>query len=240
MSIERTSLANETDFAGLEEYILTFARLASLGLQSSAIMHEVRNALTVLSGNVQILQMKGDRTTIEEVQQRLERMMAQIDRMEKSIGRVESFSRRTEGSARQVNPDTLIQNALFASSFVLRGTEQVKISEYASQTRKVCGDPNLLELLVFEMFQHLFRQIREGSLKIESSDADPNWELLLELTSSQDVNFPIQHVSSPGIRLAELIAMRLGGTLELTQETDRASCRLRLPWCAAAPDEADK
>ncbi len=108
-------MKHDSDFVALEKLCLTFGRLAALGLLSSAIMHDIRNALTVLSGNVQILLMKGDRADRIEIMQRLERAMAQIERIENQIGRADSFSRRTVGGVREFLPEPAVENAIFAA-----------------------------------------------------------------------------------------------------------------------------
>ena len=65
----------------IEDYWLKYARLTTLGLISSAIMHDTRNALTILSGNIQILLMKGESAGTPEIMERLEKSLHQQSKM---------------------------------------------------------------------------------------------------------------------------------------------------------------
>jgi len=230
---------NDLSSKEFDEYVLTFTRLASLGLLSSAILHDVRNALTILSGNIQILQMKGNSATAEEMLQRLERMIPQIKRMENTIGRVESFSLRAKGIAQTISPDALIDNALLTLAYLPDGANLTVNRDYNRQNKHLFGDPSLLEFIVLELFRQIHSQYRDSSIRIESSDRHPYWELRLGIASNQETQSNKQSADSPGIRISQLAANKADGTLNSFDEAGWSGWRLLLPWSIEASNYAE-
>lgn len=214
----------------LAQHCLELNRLASLGRLSSAIMHDLRNALTVLSGNIQILAMKGDRASADEIADRLNRMTAQLERMQGQIERADSFSRRAAGTKYPVPPERVIGNALFALNYYIKGTSRPLEPIINTTSRMVECDASQLELAISELVQDLLGRQDEGVILLISEDVDSKWRCRIEQVISTDTK-----PSSRGlaIQLAALSITRMGGTLEAFKEDDREGWLVSLPWGTA-------
>lgn len=67
-----------------------YLHLAALGFATRAFLHDLRNALSVISGHIQMWQLKGI-STPEEAENRLEVMAGQVERIEKALGLLSRF-----------------------------------------------------------------------------------------------------------------------------------------------------
>jgi len=233
---DRTDSVNELDLQSIEEYAVSFSRLASLGLLSSAIMHDVRNALTVLSGNIQILLLKIGRLEPDELRERLERIMPQIERIERIINRVESFSRRAEGATRTFDPLSAVRNALYEI-----GTDnfdgQSLIENLPQLSKRIHCDSSLLEFVIVELMRQALPRINVGELRIHSSDHHPYWEFRLEWSESVDSGRTTAGADT-GLMLCRVAMQRMGGELTPVSEPEMVGWRLLLPWRIELEEEA--
>lgn len=217
----------------VENYCLTFARLAALGMLSSAIMHDLRNYLTILSGNIQILQMKQGQAEPVELLQRLDKMMGQIERAENAIGRVESFSRRAEGVVREIAPELALDNAILAFEHQ-QGIKESRIARDLSPlSKQVACDASLLEFIIIELLKQSDTAAEDAQLLVSAADSPTFWECRLEHPSTTDPKAAGKSelsMNSAGLWVASLAAERMGGELRRFEGDGRAGWRLRIPW----------
>ncbi|MFH0765692.1 MAG: hypothetical protein V2A61_04655 [Calditrichota bacterium] len=152
---------------GFKEYCLYYSRLAALGFMASAIMHEIGNAATVISGNAQIMIMKRGGSGPEDLLPRLERMMEQVDRIQAAMGRVGSFSSRVAGKEKNISPVSAVNNALYALKRRCNITGVTLTADLPSEERAVRCDPTLLEFILMELLSSFWRdEVKGGQLEV--------------------------------------------------------------------------
>ncbi len=163
-----------------ENYCLHVSRLAALGASSSAIMHEIGNALTVISGNAQILLLKGERATPEDIATRHRRIQDYVERIQACIDRVGSFSERTAGTVKKISPLRAVRNALFAVERRCSNLD-IKIDADLNQERgQITCDPTLLEFLLIELISFFTnKKAASGKLVVTTGSKRKNWTLAI-------------------------------------------------------------
>lgn len=173
----------------LADYMTELCRVSALGYMSSAIMHEIGNALTVISGNVQIIQLRGADLEKDDMLKRMSLMMNQIARIEGTIGRVGSFGARLSGQIKRIDPHLALNNALYAfrRRCLIEGPEIHLHSEPG--TCAIPYDPSLLEYAILEMLS-LFLKVSENKdvLSINANATAGGWTIEATLTPKTPPN----------------------------------------------------
>lgn len=215
-------------------YCLGLSRVAALGHMSSSIMHDIGNALTVISGNSQIIQFKKDNQTIDQVQTRIETILGQLDRIQNMMDRVGSFGSRLVGGSENIDPAYHLNNALFAFSrrCSLAGIEcNSNIIEGGSH---IFYDPSLFEYIVLEFLSLFIKTPIEGSkLKIDATTKENayNIEAWLEFKNLKHPIFDLW--DDPKLEITLLASMlgldKCGGEARLFKGSDRVGWRLSIP-----------
>jgi len=166
----------------ISDYCTDLCRISALGYMSSAIMHDIGNALTVISGNVQIMQMKRDGLDTDDLNSRLNLIMDQISRIENTIGRVGSFGSRLTGKKAEVNPYQTLNNALFA--FKRRTLLDGLDVEFPDEKKQLLlyYDPSILEFIFLEMLMLFINVLKgKGKLRINTAKSSEFWSVSAEL-----------------------------------------------------------
>lgn len=176
-----------------KNYLMKYARVTALGYMSSAITHEIGNALTVISGNAQIIQLKDLDQTVEQILTRNEAVIDQISRTQQAINRVGSFGSRIRGKTYNFPPKKQVNNSIFAfqRSCALAG---IKLStEISDGGEDVYFDPSLLEFILLEFLYLYLNEPAEGSdLLINAWMENDQFVVKSELKLHEDqVSFPI-------------------------------------------------
>jgi signal transduction histidine kinase len=225
----------------LKAYWMSITRIAAVGLLSSSIMHEIRNGLSVISGNIQILMMKSGKATPEEVDQYLHRMMTQMERIEQALARVESFSCRTGGVLSKVRPDKAIDNAIFATQRHgdMKGIQIQKQIEATDKT--VLCDESLFEFVLMELLFNSFKNgEKDETLKLFSQDDGVNWRFRLECwkTSGKPQTYKPRKDDYAMIT-SILAAEKMGGEMKRLDEQTHGGWTFQMPW-AENEESSDK
>ena len=219
---------------GLREFCLKFSRVASLGMVSSAIMHDFRNSLTVVSGNVQIILLKQGRLPQPEIVQRLGKVMKQIERITGSFDRVGSFSRRAAGEVTEVNPYAALDNAIFGLNREIDARQAVLTRSGDDTQGKIRCDASLFEFVLLELLSSCLEVMRPGGdLNVKTTEKDGWWELELRLPSdagARSVHGKLNKRAESFSTVAMLLAVEeMGGELYLSSGDKADGWSLKMP-----------
>ncbi len=218
----------------LVDYCVAFSRHAALGYSASAIMHEIGNALTVVSGHTQLMSLKRENLEIKDVLDRLDKMLVQINRIHSAIHRFGSFGARSAGGKQSSSPVTALENALFAMSrrCSLAGVEIERDIEVCDRT--VNCDPTLLEFIILEMIALGISEMGSGTMHIATKGDELHWELVIRFIPLVDADAFISSLDfsdMPFNLTATLFALEhIGGELYSVVEDHSAGWRLVLPF----------
>lgn len=202
---------------------------------TGAIVHDVRNALTVISGNAQIMVLKGERMGKGELVQRAEKTVGQIERIQEIIERVGSLSRRAEGAVADIPPDTAIDNAIYALQSRIE-REGVTIERYRAEGDRILAcDASLLEYALIELTSRcLPPDMTGGKLTVRSESGERFWKLEFLRHNGRAPSSPGEDWCDPNRSYTLLSAVMavedLGGELAALSDEGSFGWRLTVPW----------
>lgn len=220
--------------SGLDEFTQKFTRLAALGLISGYIMHEIRNALAVVSGNAQIIQIKGEKLSSQDIARRLNQILEQIDRTLNILNRIGGFTARAQGEIVAVQPDQTVANAISALErmFENRG---LKVTESLMENEKtILCDASLFDFLLLQLLEACIpEEISVGKIEVTSSSKAKKWEMKLILRPEENeenfISSFIDRVSGFGLTAVLMALKAVKGELFLLSGPDDYGFRLIVP-----------
>ncbi|MBT3231407.1 MAG: hypothetical protein HN356_01190 [Calditrichaeota bacterium] len=190
--------ANFSD--NISDYCLGLSRIAALGYMSSTMMHDIGNALTVISGNSQIIQIKKNNQTVDQIQVRIETILDQINRIQNITDRVGSFGARLSGDFKKIDPTLPVTNAFYALSrrFSLAGIRNE--TNIVKKKAVIFCDPSILEFIFIE-FLSLFLKVpvNEGNLTVVSSSDKNNFSVEAWLKPTEIEQKLFEHWDDPNL-----------------------------------------
>ena len=223
--------------AGLEKFCRSHCRLVALGLVSGHVMHDIRNALAVVSGHAQIIQIKGDKVSHEDVIRRMEQIIEQVERILTTINQVGSFTSRASGNMADVAPDESLENAVQALERRLENAGLKVLKKWMEAPRTLRCDASLFDFVLLQLLECCIPDKRsDGELSILTSSGETGWELKLNLSSKADDD----GLFSGFLKITEgfdLVAVLLSlkpmkAKLFLLSGPDHYGFRLLVPWDA--------
>ena len=216
---------------GLEEYCLNFSRLIALGVMSSAIMHEIGNALTVISGNAQIILYKKGDLKPDDILNRIQKVQDQVDRIQDTIQRVGSFSARAEGTMQNVSPESIIDNALYAFDKRCNLIGIAIERDIAPSSCDILCDSALLEFMILELLASFWGgKAPIGTLSARGENLETGWALTLAFRPHENVN-AFQPSTQDFTLLITLLALdKMKGELNFIKGKDSVGWKLLIPW----------
>lgn len=261
LRLEREVAARTRELETSLDELARTERLRSLGMLAGGIAHDLRNVLTVFTGNLSLLQQEADRSPV------LERY---LESTERALSRASTLARQLQSFASGGAPITaaveLEELARECAKFVFAGSGVDVRFEIADDLRHAEADASQVEQ-VLENLMHNARQclpdvavvrIRGRNLRVEADDTEPHLRAgdYVELIVADDGPGIPEEVreqvfepffttrpagSGLGLATARSILERHGGKLELVESRreDEVTCfRLVLP--AAAVEEPDE
>jgi len=210
------------------EYFFSESRLAALGRMSSSVMHDIRNYLTVISSNVQLIQLKSAGIKPDDLNRRLDEMLHQIDLILIAMDRVGHFGARADGDAISTNPDAVVDCVIHA---LRRKTmrSRVVINRIPSGfTGTVPLDAGLLEFVFLEIVNRFLETTpKEVPISIRSQVTDRSWQTSMTCISRHEngiFNGDDFHYKILGLAVA-----KLGGTLTVPTDANTSGYIISLP-----------
>ena len=220
---------------GLKSFCTHFARLVGLGLVSGHIMHDIRNSLAVVSGHAQIIQLKGEKVSGEDIVKRMDQIIDQVDKILDTINQVGSYTARAKGDKSEFSPDNALENAVHGLErrFENAGLH-VKLQK-SETSKNIWCDGSLCDFVLLQLLETCIPdEHTEGQVTIHVSESESWWEMEILLTEQEDSGrLHSQFMNScRGFNLVAILITleQLYGQLYQLTIPNRYGFRLRIPW----------
>jgi two-component system C4-dicarboxylate transport sensor histidine kinase DctB len=224
--------------------LLTLNRAATVARLLAGVTHEINNALQVIGGTTELLQMTPGLP--DSVAEGLQRIAMQNTRAATAISEVMVFARpRTEMPGRANMREIANQSAALRAFAIGRARLTIAVDAPPAGRFFVNGNTALLQLAVLNLIinaeQALVGQkggaIRvaleeaSGSIVLRVSDNGPGVDraAAAEMFESFFTTRSREEASGMGLSVARIVAEQHGGTLTLKEQDAGACFELRLP-----------
>ncbi|MCX7973911.1 MAG: ATP-binding protein [Candidatus Aminicenantes bacterium] len=153
-----------TDKVHLQQQLLTSEKLASIGLLSAGVAHEINTPLTGISSYVQLLQKKLTDTHYIQI---LEKIEAQTERVARIVKNLLNFARHPSDTAfRQVNLKESLQEIISLIDYKLK-TMNIKLELNLQEIKPVLGQAERLQQVFINIILNALDAMpKGGKLKI--------------------------------------------------------------------------
>lgn len=154
-----------TEKVRLQQQLLTSEKLASIGLLSAGVAHEINTPLTGISSYVQLLQKK---LTDAHYRQILEKIEAQTERVARIVKNLLNFARYpSDTSFRRVNLKESLQEIISLIDYKLK-TMNIKLELNLQDIKPVLGQPERLQQVFINIILNALDAMpKGGQLRID-------------------------------------------------------------------------
>lgn len=195
----------------IADYVLTLCRMISVGRLSSSVLHDVRNQLAVISGSVQIIQLKGESIAPSELESRLDNIMVAIDKITQEMNAVGQYGPRSDKAMIDCDLEKIIDDTLL---LLRRRIQRSSVSiERTSREEKYIRrlDPGLFEFLVVEIISSLVQvEPTPATLLVITSVEEGFWKLDIVAVPQEGQVIAASTQADAMITFLQLIGKRLG------------------------------
>ncbi|MCP4575193.1 MAG: PAS domain S-box protein [Deltaproteobacteria bacterium] len=168
------------------------AKLASIGELAAGIAHELNQPLTVIRGNVQLVQrhLKGSGLEFRELQELFEPVERNTTRMMRIINHLRTFSRQSETDFQEVAIHDIIKECFLMIGEQLRLHNIEVEMKLSDSLPKIEGNPNQLEQVFLNLITNAKDAIkdRRGSVGMHE-EGSFNGDRI-EIETSESTEFP--------------------------------------------------
>ena len=234
-SSEKKLTIPETLPPGLRNFCNNFNRLVGLGLVSGHIMHDIRNSLAVVSGHAQLIQLRGDKASHDDILKRMEQIIEQVDKILSNINRVGSYTQRAKGEKSEISLDRSLENAVHSLERRFENAG-IQVNLHIPEISKnIWCDGSLCDFVILQLLEILIpEEYTDGRLTLESDSNDSWWEANIWLIIKADKGDSRQSFIEKchGFELvAVLYALeKLKGELYHLDDADGYGFRLHIPY----------
>ncbi|MEJ2431039.1 MAG: ATP-binding protein [Deltaproteobacteria bacterium] len=220
-----------TEIRKLEERVQRASRLAALGQLIHRLVHEIRNPLSAMDINLQLLQERlGSRSEDPNIGRYLEIISAETRRLNEVLRNVQVFSRPESPDLQIVDLHQIIDQVLFLiKEEAFRKGIEISQSLQA-QHSMVRADPDQMKQVFLNLFKNSIEAMSEGGkLEILSRNDGQDKIIGVELvdTGSGIPMANLQHVFDPyfttkkkgtglGLSIVHNIVAQHGGSIDVT------------------------
>jgi signal transduction histidine kinase len=157
------------DLRTMEERLLQAERLATIGKFASQVAHEVRNPLSSMSLNLELLEDEL-RGSSEEARSLIRSVMRELDRLNDLVAEYLQFSRFPKPHLKRARVDNVVQEIAMSAKLPM----SVKLEmELKDSTPEVWLDESLLRQVLENLVRNGVEAIeREGTIRIASDVLD--------------------------------------------------------------------
>lgn len=217
-------------------------KLATVARLLSGAAHEVNNALQVISGTVEVLEMRGDLP--RDVSEALARLRAQGVRAAGALHRVNAFTRAEEGAGGPVNLRELAEESLALREFAIRRARlSARLVADDGTVYVVSGNRGDLQQVLLNLIINAEAALarRTGTIVVRLQRDDDFVTVTVEddgpgiAIDSEQAFEPFVTGGDPfdtaglGLWVGRLLAARHGGTLTLGESRTGTALVMRLP-----------
>ena len=220
-----------SEISKLEERVQRASRLAALGQLTQRLVHEIRNPLSAMDINLQLLQERlGSRSEDPEIGRYLEIISTETRRLNEVLRNVQVFSKPESPDLETVDLHQIIDQVLF---LIREEASRKKIEIAESLQAKysmVKADPDQMKQVFLNLFKNSIEAMSEGGkLEILSRNDGQDKIIGVELvdTGSGIPMANLQHVFDPyfttkkkgtglGLSIVHNIIAQHGGSIDVT------------------------
>lgn len=184
-----------TEKISLQQQLLTSEKLASIGLLSAGVAHEINTPLTGISSYVQILQKK---LTNDHHSQILEKIEAQTDRVTRIIKNLLNFARNpSESSFHQVNLKENLEEIISLIEYKLKNMN-IHLELELSSLPSIWAEGEKLQQVFINIILNAIDAMPEGgTLKIELTQEENRAVVKIEDTGTGIKKRDLPHIFDP-------------------------------------------
>lgn len=184
-----------TEKISLQQQLLTSEKLASIGLLSAGVAHEINTPLTGISSYVQILQKKLSDGHHSQI---LEKIEAQTERVTRIIKNLLNFARNpSETSFHQVDLKESLEEIISLIEYKLKNLS-IKLDLSLSPLKLIWADGERLQQVFINIILNAIDAMPEGgTLKIELEQTDTEAVIRIEDTGTGIKEQDLPHIFDP-------------------------------------------
>jgi len=224
-----------TEKIHLQQQLLTSEKLASIGLLSAGVAHEINTPLTGISSYVQMLQ---KRLTDSHYTQILEKIEVQTERVARIIKSLLNFSRNpSESSFHRVNLKENLHEILSLMDYQLK-TMNIKLELNLSPLKPIWAQGERLQQVFINIILNALDAMPHGgTLKIDLSQIDNEAVVKIADTGTGIKSQHLSHIFDPffttkglgkgtglGLSISYAIINEHEGHITVDSEVDKGSC----------------
>ncbi len=192
------------DLDATQRALVSSERVAAKGEMAASVGHELNNYLAVISGNLQMLDMKGERASRDEIGERLGNIAAQVQRMSTLSKGLMDFS-QLESRPEPTDLSALVQQSLefLRPQNRLDGVQIA--SEYDPRIGHVTVDPAQIQQLIMNLVLNAADAMVESGrlprrlfISVGWCAAEEEVEILVEDTGPGIPEDERTHIFEPG------------------------------------------
>jgi PAS domain S-box-containing protein len=184
-----------TEKISLQQRLLTSEKLASIGLLSAGVAHEINTPLTGISSYAQILQKKLSKSSHSQM---LEKIEAQAERVAKIIKNLLNFARSpSESVFCKVNLKESFQEVISLLEYKLK-TMNINLELNLNSIRPIWAEGERLQQVFLNIILNAIDAMPEGGkLKIRLSQSDDQAVIKIEDTGTGIKDQHLPHIFDP-------------------------------------------
>ncbi|MCF7797374.1 MAG: transporter substrate-binding domain-containing protein [Lentisphaeria bacterium] len=171
-----------------QEKVIQNQRLSALGEMASGIVHDFRNYLTPILGNVDMLLMHAEKWPDKSFMQPiLEQIRKAVDDSEEIVERLQEFYRPRENSEtlEPVDLNLVVSESMDLAQHRSRNLGKFKMVQEFSSRTKIMGNPGELREAVINLIFNAIDAMQDGgTLTCITRDADDKVSLIIRDTGS--------------------------------------------------------
>jgi len=184
-----------TEKISLQQQLLTSEKLASIGLLSAGVAHEINTPLTGISSYVQILQKKLSKSHLSQI---LEKIEAQTDRVARIIKNLLNFARNpSESSFHHINLKENLEEIISLIDYKLK-TMNIKLELNLPSVESIWADGERLQQVFINIILNAMDVMPDGGkLKIGLNQVDNQTIIKIEDTGTGIPEQHLPHIFDP-------------------------------------------
>jgi two-component system NtrC family sensor kinase len=184
-----------TEKISLQQQLLTSEKLASIGLLSAGVAHEINTPLTGISGYVQILQKKFADSHHSQI---LEKIETQTERVAKIIKNLLNFARNpSDSSFHRTDLKENLQEIISLIDYKLKAMN-INLELNLRPVKPILAQGERLQQVFINIILNAIDAMPEGgTLKIELSEEDKEAIIKIEDTGTGISNQHLPHIFDP-------------------------------------------
>ena len=220
-----------------QEALVQSEKLAAMGLLSAGLSHEIRNPLTVISGNTQLLLMKNRKRKPEERQEMLEAVDRAAEQIFSLVQGLIDFSKKRPANLETLNLNDVVKETITTVKATLTGHYGVKIiKKLAEDLPPIDGDKRELIQVFMNLILNAVQAMSEGG-KLTLRTAKEDERVIVQFLDTGpgipedqlELIFQAFHTQKKegtglGLWIARNIIERVDGTLKASNRQEGGAC----------------